>query len=84
MADADQRRHGREEHERDYADGSLSYLVTRRRELVVVHLGKSPTDQRPPLLTALREIAAGQVSFREDVKNTVTEFIVERRKAGFM
>ena len=30
------------------------------------------------------EIAAGLVSFREDVRNTVTEFIVERRKAGFM
>jgi hypothetical protein len=24
------------------------------------------------------------VTFREDVKNTVVEFIVERRKAGFM
>jgi hypothetical protein len=24
------------------------------------------------------------VTFREDVRNTVTEFIVERRKAGFM
>jgi hypothetical protein len=35
-------------------------------------------------VTALREIAAGLVSFREDVRNTVTEFIVERRKAGFM
>ena len=37
-----------------------------------------------PAVTALREIAAGLVKFREDVKNTVTEFIVERRKAGFM
>ena len=32
----------------------------------------------------LRDIAAGLVKFREDVRNTVTEFIVERRKAGFM
>ena len=37
-----------------------------------------------PAVTALREIAAGLVPFREDVKSVVTEFIVERRKAGFM
>ena len=37
-----------------------------------------------PAVTALREIAAGLVTFREDVRNTVIEFIVERRKAGFM
>src|SRR5512147_258417 len=32
-----------------------------------------------PAVTALREIAAGLVTFREDVRNTVIEFIVERR-----
>lgn len=37
-----------------------------------------------PAVTALREIAANQVKFREDVRATVVEFIVERRKAGFM
>jgi DNA-directed RNA polymerase subunit omega len=37
-----------------------------------------------PAVTALREIAAGLVNFREDVRMTVMEFIVERRKAGFM
>jgi DNA-directed RNA polymerase subunit omega len=37
-----------------------------------------------PAVTALREIAAGIVEFREDVKDTVTDFIVERRKAGYM
>jgi DNA-directed RNA polymerase subunit omega len=37
-----------------------------------------------PAVTALREIAEGMVKFREDVRNTVIEFIVERRKAGFM
>ena len=37
-----------------------------------------------PAVTALREIAAGIVEFREDVKETVTEYINERRKAGFM
>ena len=37
-----------------------------------------------PAVTALREIAAGIVEFREDVKDTVTEYINERRKAGFM
>jgi DNA-directed RNA polymerase subunit omega len=37
-----------------------------------------------PAVTALREIASGMVKFREDVKTVVIEFIVERRKAGFM
>jgi DNA-directed RNA polymerase subunit omega len=37
-----------------------------------------------PAVTALREIAAGMVKFREDVRAVVVEFIVERRKAGFM
>lgn len=37
-----------------------------------------------PCVTSLREIADGLVTFREDVRNTVMEFIVERRKAGFM
>jgi len=37
-----------------------------------------------PAVCALREIAAGMVEFREDVKQTVTEYIEERRKQGFM
>lgn len=37
-----------------------------------------------PAVTSLREIAAGLVNFREDVRETVVEYIVERRKAGFM
>lgn len=37
-----------------------------------------------PAVTSLREIAAGMVNFREDVKDTVTEYIHERRKSGFM
>jgi DNA-directed RNA polymerase subunit omega len=37
-----------------------------------------------PAVTSLREIAAGQVTFRENVFDTVVEFIAERRKAGFM
>lgn len=37
-----------------------------------------------PAVTALREIANGQVKFREDVKDTVTEYIEERRTQGFM
>ena len=37
-----------------------------------------------PAVTALREIAAGMVKFREDVQATVKEFIEERRVAGFM
>jgi DNA-directed RNA polymerase subunit omega len=37
-----------------------------------------------PAVTALREIATGDVKFREDVKETVTEYIEERRQQGFM
>ena len=37
-----------------------------------------------PAVTALREIAEGLVKVREDVKSVVVEFIVERRKAGYM
>lgn len=37
-----------------------------------------------PAVTALREIAQGDVKFRENVRETVNEFIQERREAGFM
>jgi DNA-directed RNA polymerase subunit omega len=37
-----------------------------------------------PAVTALREIAEEQVKFREDVTETVREYIAERRDAGFM
>ena len=37
-----------------------------------------------PAVGSLREIAEGYVSFREDVKATVMEFINERRKTGYM
>jgi len=37
-----------------------------------------------PAVTALREIADEKVMFREDVTDTVKDFIAERRDAGFM
>lgn len=37
-----------------------------------------------PAVTALREIADEQVKFREDVTDTVRDYIAERRDAGFM
>lgn len=37
-----------------------------------------------PAVTALREIAEGIVAFREDVTDTVADFIVERRRTGYM
>lgn len=37
-----------------------------------------------PAVTALREIAEGSVKFREDVRETVMEYIEERRTQGFM
>jgi len=40
--------------------------------------------ENKPAVTSLREIAAGTVKFREDVKETVMEYIEERRTQGFM
>ncbi|HEY8144664.1 MAG TPA: DNA-directed RNA polymerase subunit omega [Kofleriaceae bacterium] len=37
-----------------------------------------------PAVTALREIADDKVKFREDVNDTVRQYIKERRTAGFM
>lgn len=37
-----------------------------------------------PAVTALREIADEKVKFREDVNDTVRQYIKERRNAGFM
>lgn len=37
-----------------------------------------------PAVTALREIAQGDVVFIENVREVVNEFINERRAAGFM
>ena len=37
-----------------------------------------------PAVTALREIADDKVKFREDVNDTVRQYIKERRVAGFM
>ena len=37
-----------------------------------------------PAVTALREIATGDVLYREDVESIIREFIAERRTAGFM
>ena len=48
--------------------------------------GAPPTIEcdNKPAVTALREIAAGTVKFREDVRQTVHEYIAERRRSGFM
>jgi DNA-directed RNA polymerase subunit omega len=37
-----------------------------------------------PAVTALREIAEGRVRFAEDVKQTVVEFLNERRATGIL
>jgi DNA-directed RNA polymerase subunit omega len=37
-----------------------------------------------PAVVALREIADEKVKFREDVNDTVRQYIKERRTAGFM
>jgi DNA-directed RNA polymerase subunit omega len=37
-----------------------------------------------PAVTALREIAEDYVTFNEDVRDTVMEFLAERRAAGFL
>ncbi len=37
-----------------------------------------------PVVTALREIAAGMVNFNEDVQSTVLDFVEEQRQNGAM
>ncbi len=68
--------------------------VTNRFALVVlagartrqISQGSDPLVEcnNKPAVTALREIAQGDVYFIEDVEETVRTFIDERRDAGFM
>lgn len=37
-----------------------------------------------PAVTSLREIAQGQVAFREDIEDVIRQYVEERRAAGFM
>lgn len=37
-----------------------------------------------PAVTSLREIAQGQVRFRENIQEVVRQYVDERRAAGFM
>lgn len=37
-----------------------------------------------PAVTSLREIAKGNVKFREDITDVVRAYVEERRAAGFM
>lgn len=48
--------------------------------------GAEPTCRcdNKPAVTALREIAKSTVTFRENVKDTVCDYIEERRRSGFM
>lgn len=69
-------------------------LVSNRFALVVLASERARQISRgaPPLVecsnkpavTALREIAQGDVSFRENIRDTVAEYITERRDQGFM
>ena len=54
-----------------------------RTRSILAALALAGCDNKPAV-TALREIAQGSVKFREDVKETVTEYIEERRTQGFM
>jgi DNA-directed RNA polymerase subunit omega len=63
---------------------ALVVLAAERARLLSRGANAQVDCDHKPAVTALREIAAGIVEFREDVKDTVTDFIVERRKAGYM
>jgi len=63
---------------------ALVVLAAERARQIARGAGALVDCDNKPAVTALREIAAGTVQFREDVKETVTEYIEERRKQGFM
>ena len=70
--------------EREENRFALVILAAQRTRQLMKGASSLVHSKNKPAVTALREIAAGLVKFREDVRNTVVEFIVERRKAGFM
>jgi DNA-directed RNA polymerase subunit omega len=63
---------------------SLVILASERARQIARGASALVDCDNKPAVTALREIAAGMVQFREDVRETVVEYIEERRKQGFM
>jgi DNA-directed RNA polymerase subunit omega len=63
---------------------ALVVLASERARLLARGAQPLVECNNKPAVTALREIADGTVRFREDVKETVVEFIEERRQQGFM
>jgi DNA-directed RNA polymerase subunit omega len=63
---------------------SLVILASERARQIARGASSLVDCDNKPAVTALREIAAGMVTFREDVRETVVEYIEERRKQGFM
>jgi DNA-directed RNA polymerase subunit omega len=63
---------------------SLVILASERARQIARGASALVDCDNKPAVTALREIAAGMVTFREDVRETVVEYIEERRKQGFM
>lgn len=63
---------------------ALVVLAAERARQISRGAGSLVDCDNKPAVTALREIAAGMVKFREDVQDTVKEFIEERRTQGFM
>lgn len=63
---------------------ALVVLASERARMIARGAGALVECDNKPAVTALREIAKDLVRFREDVTDTVKEFIDERRHAGFM
>ncbi len=60
-------------------------ILASERARQIARGGDSLIDcDNKPAVTALREIADEKVKFREDVNETVRQYIKERRTAGFM
>jgi DNA-directed RNA polymerase subunit omega len=60
-------------------------ILASERARQIARGGDSLIDcDNKPAVTALREIADEKVKFREDVNDTVRQYIKERRTAGFM
>ena len=63
---------------------ALVILASKRARQLSRGAGPLVECDNKPAVTALREIARGDVKWIEDVHATVVEYILERRVQGFM
>lgn len=63
---------------------ALVCLASERARQLARGQGPLVECDNKPAVTALREIASDYVTFNEDVRGTIEEYLAERRAAGFL